>query len=264
MRNKTRLETADWSTINIRELLKRPRYNLPPTYHLQKDSGNGCSGDPPGYPTYFTRSVYTQYGNTSKGPGLVIDTMNHGLRIVPQNLGILWLKLPMEHPRTQAWIQATMLHHRHCYHLPGWKNWRDESHFLIWPGGFMGNTPFGKLNDIEFETDYARKNKAFDKWERKHQNDFRKSMEHANEIITRQCIAVATSDNHNGTILVRRHYLEFKPTEELIQAEFPHPGNWWKTMAEKPQPDQCPGQYRHPHPVNGTWCQMCGWNSKNE
>jgi len=25
---------------------------------------------------------------------------------------------------------------------------------------------------------------------------------------------------------------------------------------------ESPGQYETKHPVNGTWCQMCGWRDK--
>jgi hypothetical protein len=50
----------DYSAINLTELQKLKTYNLPNSYRLQENYGNGCYMDPPGYPTYFTQSVYTQ------------------------------------------------------------------------------------------------------------------------------------------------------------------------------------------------------------
>jgi hypothetical protein len=49
----------DYSTINKDALNRLPIVKLPPTYRLQAGMGNGCFLDPPGYPTYFTQSVYT-------------------------------------------------------------------------------------------------------------------------------------------------------------------------------------------------------------
>jgi hypothetical protein len=52
------LPTLDFSTINIDALQRLPSVTLPTTYRLQAGSGNGCFGDAPGFPTYFTRSPH--------------------------------------------------------------------------------------------------------------------------------------------------------------------------------------------------------------
>lgn len=231
---KTRIQAADWSTINLEQLRKLPTYDWSGKgYTLQTDSGNGCAGDPPGFPTYFTQSVYTRHGNNpDRGYSMVIVHNGTAYGVEPASwsgtweehqakrdalMRRLWQPLPLGHPRTQAWIRATFSHHRHCYHAPGFKDWSKD--MLIWPGGCLGQTPFGKIEN-----------------------------------------EVATPENHDGTILVRRYYPEFQPTPELIEAGFNHPGNWWETLRDQPTPANCPGQYSHAHPVNGSWCQMCGWH----
>lgn len=279
MKAQSRLQTADWSTINLDELRKLPVYDWQGKgYHLQDGSGNGCAGDPPGFPTYFTQSVYTSVGNApSRGYSQVIVWDGKAYGIEPANwtgtwedhkakydalMVRLWRPLPLDHPRTQAWIQETFKHHRHCYQVPALqaagKNWSDA--MLIWPGGCMGNTPFGQLRDPAFEIEQARKHRDYERWTDHHKAAFLAEIEQDNLHIKAAAEVVAVPDNHDGTILVRRHYPEFQPTRELIAAEFAHPGSWWEVMATKPSAQNCPGQYGHAHPVNGSWCQMCGWH----
>lgn len=276
-----RIESADWSTINLDELLKLPVYDWEGKgYHLQEDSGNGCAGDPPGFPTYFTQSVYTTSGDSpSRGYSLVIVYRGSAYGIEPANwergdtwetvsakrealMRRLWKPLPLSHPRTQAWIRDTFAHHKHCYQVPALraqgKNWHDA--MLIWPGGCLGNTPFGELKKLSWEVEYAQKHRDFDRWTDSHKAAFVAEIEQNNAHVKAACEVVAIPENHDGTIIVRRYYPEFQPTAELIAAEYHRPGNWWETLATNPGPDRCPGQYGHAHPVNGSWCQFCGWH----
>ena len=270
----SRLITADWSTINIKALRKLPIYVLPDSYHLQDDMGNGCAGDPPGYPTYFTRSVYTRHGNgPRKGPQYVIrdgSTLrgiyydwSRETNIREDIMRKLWNPLPLEHVRTQAWIRATFAHHQHCYQVPALreagKNWSDA--MLTWPGGCLGKTPSGTLRDLKWEIKWATEHRDYDKWTADHKAAFASEIEMDNARIVTECKKVAIPDNHSGTIIVRQYYPEFTPTPELIAAEYESSGYWWEVMAAKPRPEKCPGQYGHAHPVNTTWCQMCGWRS---
>src|SRR5260221_474071 len=122
-------ERADYSTINLNALRRLPVYNLPPTYHLS-GFGAACAGDAPGFPTYFLRGVYTQYGNSPhNGPDHVItdqEDANKHYRI-PGNWDFsskentfhrLWVPLPIDHPRVWLWMQATYVHMQHCYNDP--------------------------------------------------------------------------------------------------------------------------------------------------
>lgn len=277
-----RLDTLDWSTINTERLRRLPHAELTHGDRLQDDCGNGCAGDPPGFPSYFTRCVYSLSGNGPNGKWsytISQDGILYGVELKEwqgswdehsqrrQALFLeLWNRPALDHPRTVAWIQATYSYHRHCYHTTGWdgKDWHGKTHFLIWPGGCCGETPFGRIEKLEFEVDYSKKHKAFDKWRVEEQESFKLKILENNERIIRMCEAEATPDHHNATHIVRRYYPEFNPTPELIEAKFNHPGNWWETAASRPSPDQCPGQYKHAHPVNGSWCQWCGWQDSEK
>ena len=269
MNAKSRIAIADWSTINKKRLALLPPLALPPTYHLDDDMGNGCAGDPPGYPTYFTRNVYTQYGNTPRrGARLVIGNRvvtqgDYNYEAVKKLLHRLWVPLPLDHPRTQAWILATFAHHRHCYHVPGTEALphSDDRRMLIWPGGCLGKTPFGRLEDLASKIEWARQHESYDKWRAEEKNALEASIVMNNARITRECEAVAIPANATATGIIKRYYPEFEPTPDLFAEGLESPGYWWEVMAERPTPATCPGQYGQPHPVNTTWCQMCGYKS---
>jgi hypothetical protein len=279
--NRSRIASADWSTINLAQLRRLPVYTLPPTYQLQRDCGNGCAGDPPGFPTYFTRAVYTQHGNhPPRGYSYVITGPETGgcrgidparwsgnyedHRAKHDALMLrLWNKLPLDHPRTVAWIHSTFSHHRHCYHVPGKEalSFHDDDRMLIWPGGTLGKTPFGELKSEKFDVEWAQKHEAFDKWTPEAQQQFRELIRTNNARITRECEAVAKPENATATGIIRRYYPEFQPTAELFSDELKSPSNWWETLAECPAPENCPGQYSMAHPTGTTWCQFCGWRA---
>jgi hypothetical protein len=137
MNNASRMANASWETINMKALKRLPLYKLPPTYQLQQDSGNACAGDPPGFPTYFTRGVYTQYGSSPRrGPRYVI-----AMHIVDAGYGAerdalmrrLWLPLPLEHPRTQAWIADRFKHLSRCFFDPKLSGREQWDKVVIYP-----------------------------------------------------------------------------------------------------------------------------------
>ncbi len=262
-----RSTNADWSTLDLSGLKE---YTLPASFHLSEDMGSCCFGHPPGYPTYFLRSVYTRSGNDPRqGPQYVFTPPGGRMFAAPERdwnkkgddpYRKLWKPLPLSHERVQEWIKATFSHHRHCYQVPelraAGKSWIDA--MLIWPGGCCGNTPFGRIE--KNPTMPAN----FDKWTAEHQQAHLLCIEEENKRVTAECERVATPDNHDGTIIVRRYYPEFDPTPELIAAEFDSPGDWWDVLAERPTPDTCPGTPWHKHPANGSWCQRCGWHGRTK
>ena len=123
----------DYSTFDLEVLRKRPTYTLPPSYHLQEGCGNGCYLDPPGFPTYFTRSVYTRHGySPQKGPEQVIahegalyvtqvadwrpgDTWETRSAEYDALMRRLWKPLAIDHPRVVAWVRGCYMHFAHCY-----------------------------------------------------------------------------------------------------------------------------------------------------
>lgn len=262
----------DTSTVNMKRMALLPAYKKPETYRLG-DMGNGCAGDPPGYPTYFTRRIYTRYGNSPRigTPqmllfGRVVDNGKVEYEEVKKLLRKMWKPLPLDHVRTQAWIRATFVHHRHCYHVPGHENfpWHSGERMLIWPGGCFGQTPFGTLMDLDFEIKYAQQNSCYDKWTQEEKNAFVTQISEANVRIRKACEEVAVPDNADGTILVRQFYPDFVPAPELFDDDLKNPGTWWERLPRRPTPEECPGERWSPHPCNKTWCQVCGWHAEAE
>lgn len=242
----------DFSTINLKALSRLRQYKLPPAYHLQKGSGNGCAGDPPGFPTYFTRSVYTQSGSSRRGsPQQVISFQG----VLYVTLGDddsekahdrymrLWKPLPLDHERTRLWIASTYSHHQHCYtdaERPEYGR----------PGCLVYPVPYYKLksftDDPRFSDEYRTAARAevdaFNRQER----------ERADKI--------AIPENHQAVRIIRRFYPEHVPDLDLIDNPPKITGQWWETEPTQPSEENCARTQRwnNKHPFNVMWCQWCG------
>lgn len=139
---------VDWSTINNKVLSRLPVFKKPPSYVLEKGMGNCCFLDPPGYPTYFTRCVYTKHGNSpSKGPqkvlrGHVVEAADWmrghqvGWDVHESNqdklMRKLYVQLRFDHPRVQEWVIAAFRHWAKCYKKSGDDTTTIMS-TIIWP-----------------------------------------------------------------------------------------------------------------------------------
>ena len=247
----------DISTIDMDKLGKLPVLRLAPTYHIQEDPGNCCFLDPPGYPTYFTRNIYTMHGNNpSRGPQMALighvvehskdwnnckDNDEHSKKI-SNRLKRLWKSLPLDHPRTRAWIIELYSYFKHCYiddSLPASKS----DHSFVYP------VPYYKLKEFVDDERFS------DEWRQKETD----SINQANQEIKDYTKALAVPENHQAVRLIQKFYPEYIPEAQLIELPPVSHGNWWERYAKRPKPKDCPGQYGTPHPVNGSWCQMCGW-----
>lgn len=74
-------------------------------------------------------------------------------------------------------------------------------------------------------------------------------------------------ENHDAYRNVKRYYPEAEPVESFILNP-PRwgdggPGGWWETENEQPSPQTCKPR-NGTHPMNGSWCQWCGWYSKEK
>lgn len=251
-------DTIDYSTINREELLELPVYKMLPTYRLQDGSGNGCYGDPPGYPTYFTRDVYTQHGNApSRGPQYVIGVRGDdgGWRAVDNKgsdedqkakLRRLWLPLPIDHPRTRMWIQGTYQHMANCY---------SDVERLEYgkPGTLIYPVPDYNLK--RFTDDY--------RWSDHYRAAAVQEVNAYNVQERERARRIAIPENHHAVRTIREFYPEYEPEIELIEAppqeRIPA---WWETEAEQPSAAQCQSAMRWgTHPL-GDPCQFCGWPSQ--
>jgi len=77
---------------------------------------------------------------------------------------------------------------------------------------------------------------------------------------------VAQPENHAAYQFIKKYYDQHEPDLELIANPPEIDGNWWETYDHRPTPEECPGTARwgrpvNPHPVNGSWCQVCGWRA---
>ncbi len=248
----------DESTINKDELNKLPIYESTPSRHLQEDPGNGCFLDAPGYPTYFTRSVYTQRGDTPEnGAQMVIlgHVIEHSddwkgvkgweeySKIRDQKLRRLWNPLPLNHPRVRAWKIAMYNHLKHCYYDAEAK---ESDKTLIYPVPDYKLKSF--IDDPRFSEEWKAKEKA--------------AIEQMNKEIIEHAKKIAIPENHQAVRSIRKFYPEYEPELDLIENPPRSEGNWYERLAERPTPENCPGEHGHKHPVNGTWCQMCGWHAE--
>ncbi len=196
------MDRYDFSTISMDVLTQLDRYILPRTYHLG-DPGLCCFLKPPGHPSYFLRVVYTQRGRVPRNSraSVVIKAPDGELYIIAPGgardweslerfLSRLWVPLPLEHPRTKAWIEAVYSYYRDSTYI---------------------EEPYNP-------------------------------------------------NEHGAVKYIREFYPEYEPDIELARRP-PLFLTWWETMAERPTPDTCPGESWAAHPVNGAWCQVCGWGT---
>jgi hypothetical protein len=261
----------DFTTLNIRKLKALPLYHKPPSYTIQSDPGNGCFLDPPGYPTYFTRNVYTRGGNTpNKGVQLVILLNGEYYAVassqdweeaknwegyqskVSKRIRSLWKPLPLEHPRTQAWIDYCLGYFKNCYVDPrngdvecgSWV--RDDNVFEL--ADLLGLEYDQELKDRVTEILEA---KAYDVYEPL------SPQEELAFLKLEQAIYIKTD---RGTQYIQEWYPEYQ-YEGNREGKYGKGGvgTWWERLAERPTPNECPGEHWQKHPANGTWCQVCGW-----
>lgn len=232
--------------------MKLTGYQLPPTYRLSTHRGAGCAGDPPGHPRYFVRSVYTQYGNSPpsrNGKPAPHYELNGRYYSNLEDVDKLFKPLPLDSERVQLWIADTFRHHHSCYQDPdGAGSWHDN--MIIYP------VPDYKLKTFHDDERFSEEWREAEKT----------AIELANTDIQTAARKIAKYDNHDATIIIRRYYPEFKPSARDMATLVNNPpqekADWWERLAEKPTPETCPGADWQKHPVNGAWCQVCGWHDQ--
>lgn len=219
-------------------------YQLPSTYKLI-DMYVGCAGNPPNHPRYFVKSIYTGYGNSPRH-GLPKYYLNGNGYTELEQVDKLFKPLPLEHERVQEWIKSLFSHMQHCYYKdPANRKYND---MVIYPVPYYELKSF--VDDVRFSDEWRTQGKA--------------NTERANNEIEALHKSIATPDNHGATIVVRKYYPEFTPTQELIDNPPKSTGNWWTVLEHRPMPNKCPGESWKKHPVNGKWCQFCGWHKEDD
>jgi hypothetical protein len=259
----------DYSTLNIDRLKKLQVYKKPPTYRISDSMGSGCAGDPPGYPSYFVRHVYTQHGNSPRRGATAVITYEGVSYVVESNgddtvnrnftFRRLWIPLPEDHPRVLAWIEDRYRHLHNCYLNPSIPVMRNNYHdrMVIYPVPDYKLRSLGKF-DPHWTWSYS----------------LMRALEIAayNGMIQEQAEKIAHDRaNHCAVQGIRRFYPDHEPRLDLIKNPPRHIATWWEILSERPTPETCPGETlqwgkwglggrSNAHPVNGNWCQVCGYH----
>jgi hypothetical protein len=250
---------VDYSTIDGVELAKLGPCELRPGLVASESVGCGCYGDPPGYPTYFLRSVYTGRGdNPASGPYHVIRDGAGELYPIPEGEGRswddgvlrrLWRPLPLDHPRVRLWLAATAIRLRHCY--------RDE-----------GRPEHGRPGTLIYPLP-SYKLKTFRDDHRRSVGDRQAALDEVNEFNRQErerAEKIATPDNHSGVRQVRKYYPDFAPPPWFLEPPAGLGGipQWWETDAAAPKPGKCVsrnalgGHNAHVWAHRDDHCQWCG------
>jgi len=247
--------SPDYSTIDLARLAALGVYKRPATYHVDSHTGSACYLDPPGFPSYFVRDVWTSHGNyPGRGAVQVIrdpEGVDHPVRDAKDPLDgrlgtllrSLWKPLPLDHPRTRLWIRAVHSHLKDCYADPD----RPGGRPLVYP------IPSYELREFVDDPRFS------DEWRAQE----RAAVARANADLEERAKRLATPDNHLAVRRVREFYPEYQPEPDLIRrASVGRAGDWWETESAAPSPETCrPRSVKRTHPVNGTWCQWCGWTA---
>lgn len=255
----------DWSTISLPLLRSRPSWKSPGhRWSVSDHPGQGCYGDPPGYPSYFLRGVYFN-GNTSGRSGtadVVIRDENGDDRVLlsvgqhreslTKLVRKLWVPLPYDHERVKLWIRATYRHLRHCYRDDeGLAADEHDGGMIVYP------VPYYKLRAFHDDPRFS------DAW----RVTERAAVDAFNADVEARSARVAIPDNHSAVRAIRKFYPEHAPDLALIAGEGlgDHEGDWWETEAIRPAVADC-------RPRNGIgardhltqWCQWCGRQAGEE
>lgn len=274
----------DYSTLNLDVLRRQPKVTRvalgSKCYQLQRDPGNGCYGDPPGYPTYFTRSVYTSKGHTPRGfcAQVIVDPEDPDTfwstemlwgkgdtwEIVrarhKELMRELYKPLPVDHSRVLAWAISCAVRGLHCYvdpQKPADKR-RNISELVLWP------VPYYQLRHFHDDSRFS------DEW----RNKEKASIDQANSEILAAARLVAVVENASLLYDLHEVYPDITPDTALAEGMTPrkllenppdrHSGDWWERHALRPTPDSCcPPSWLGRHRTDG-WCQFCGYESQGD
>lgn len=250
----------DYSTLNLEELRKLPRYTSNAKYSPSTTMGSGCFLDPPGYPTYFIRHLYDRHGNSPhRGPEAVIIVPNEGSFVVRDaenfsfedykaGLRKLYTPLPIDHPRVRAWIGHAYSHLRSCYYDPDGKVTKPgENRMFIYPVPSYKLRHF--IDDHRFSDAWRETEKA--------------AVEAFNSEVKKNAAEHATPENHEAVRLIRKFYPDYVPELKFIKNPSPYAGDWHEVHTRKPTIEECRTDTSRRNTISLVHgeerCQFCGY-----
>lgn len=257
-----KLEDFDLNTINMEELSKLPSYDSEVShyYHVDNHYGSACFLEPPGHPSYFIQSIYTFRGDHPyEGAQQLLlnhiistDKTDHKKDLEPL-LRRLYKKPKYNSFRVKAWEENLYSYFRSCYvnDSIGDKALYAEN-LLIFP------IPFYKLN--AFHIPYLC-GKAY-LYSRELRNKRKEKINWQNNRMISEAKKIAIPENHAAFRHVKEWYPRAKPRLDLISKPPRTAPHWYERLLKKPTPENCIGEDFQEHPVNGTWCQVCGWKKE--
>lgn len=265
-----------YETLNLPAISSRMNiYQKPVTYSVNRHMGSGCFGDPPGYPSYYLRSVYTQFGNEPrKGTSQVLQVEDK-LYAVPSLwkpgareafLNKLYLPLPEDHPRVQAWEQWVYTHFAHCYGHPG--KTMDAANLIIWP---IREHTFISLGMFAREIDWREIPEIGDEQVKLIMASREAAVKAERESYRTSLRPFITIDNYRPVTYIRQWYPDHKPRLDWVAKAPGLSGDWWERHTSVPDPEECPGPLQDnrthknillrtppPERKKGIRCQFCG------
>lgn len=159
----------------------------------------------------------------------------------------LWKPLPLDHPRTRAWVLSVYKHSSKCYRNldAAKKPWDD---IVVYPVPDYDLRAF--VDDSRFSEEYREAARA--------------EVAAHNRMVEARVKAMATPENHVAVLRIQKFYPDYSPELDLITnpPEVTHT-SWWEVHDTPPTPETCHPRWGK-HPLNGTWCQHCGWDSRTK
>lgn len=229
---------------------------------IAKD-GQGCFMCPPSHPDHFQHLEYRDGGSGSVSLSSVIEDEDgyysehleeHLLENIKRILADWEAKKPaIDNPRTLAWMAHVYAHLKHCY-----KDDKAEAEPFEYgrPATLIFPVPSYKLRHFHDDKRFSQE------W----RTQEIEQVNRANEEIHAKYAKVCTPDNHAAVRFIREYYPEHTPRLDWIAQAPKNPGTWYETLDAPPKPEDCPGdvKIRMKHPVNGSWCQFCGYEEEKK
>ena len=278
----------DYSTLNLEALQKRPEYTG--KARISDSMGVGCHLDPPGYPSYFLQNLWAANGDySSRGAYQVIvepdgtprtiftqEDDSYKKEVHEAKLRRLWSPLPIDHPRTDAWMRHIYGYFGRMYVDPSIPNGTNVDKMVQYPvpsyelvkvGLFIPEKLIPSFILAQDWMDAATKATVLAQ-EGHMQEVLETRLKEAVAAFTAKRKAICTPENSAAVRYIQRFYPEHQPVVEWLNGPIPDApagrGNWWETEAQRPTPENCKPRSCGPHPVNKSWCQWCGWKKDED
>lgn len=162
-------------------------------------------------------------------------------------------KPAIDSPRVIAWMQHLYAYMKNCYTD---EQAQAEPFEYGKPATIIFPVPYYKLRTFRDDPRFS------EEWRTSEQRTIKLS----NDELRAKYAVVCTPDNHNAVRYIRKYYPEHQPRLDWITSTPRNPGDWYEKLEAPPRPEDCPGdaRVRSKHPVNGSWCQFCGWYAEDE